>query len=212
MDNLRGALPRARDPVLDTLSAGIAQALVVTGDRGTASATVRAWEKKGRSWGLVYGTLGAVVGRNGFAPPGAKREGDGMTPSGVFPIEFAFGHAREPATLMPYRHIEEDDVWVDDPASPDYNQWRKREATKALSYEELRRAGGLYEVGVAVGYNRNPVKPGLGSAIFFHVWAGEGTPTSGCVAMARGDMLTVLSWLDPLKNPVAILGLEALRA
>jgi L,D-peptidoglycan transpeptidase YkuD (ErfK/YbiS/YcfS/YnhG family) len=100
---------------------------------------------------------------------------------------------------------------VDDPASPDYNQWTKRGVTEALSFEELRRADGLYEIGVIVGYNRRPAKSGLGSAIFFHVWAGEGIPTSGCVATSREDLLTILSWLDPLKNPVAILGSTALQ-
>jgi L,D-peptidoglycan transpeptidase YkuD (ErfK/YbiS/YcfS/YnhG family) len=198
-----------RDPVLGMLSSEIAQALVVAKGPSSISATVSAWERKEQGWFGVRGTFRAAIGRNGFAPRGKKREGDGRTPSGIFPLESAFGYAAKAPTAMPYRRIGKDDVWVDDPASPDYNQWTKRRATEALSFEELRRADGLYEIGVVVGYNRRPAKSGLGSAIFFHVWAGEGIPTSGCVATSREDLLTILSWLDPLKNPVAILGSTA---
>ena len=75
----------------------------------------------------------------------------------------------------------------------------------------MRRNDGLYRIGVVIGYNRDPVKKGLGSAIFLHPWRGEGTATSGCVAMAEGDLLRILSWLEPSKKPKVILGVPALE-
>jgi L,D-peptidoglycan transpeptidase YkuD (ErfK/YbiS/YcfS/YnhG family) len=168
---------------------------------------VLACERHGQGWSDLSGPIPAVVGRNGFATPGAKREGDGTTPSGTFCLEEAFGYAPRIETAMPYRQIREDDIWVDDPASPDYNQWKKKGAVMTRSYEEMRRADGLYEVGIVIGYNRSPALSGRGSAIFFHIWQGRGIPTSGCVAMAREDLLRILSWLDPLKAPAAILGM-----
>jgi L,D-peptidoglycan transpeptidase YkuD (ErfK/YbiS/YcfS/YnhG family) len=174
--------------------------------RVAMAATVKACEKRRGSWPAVLRSFPAVVGRSGFAPIGAKREGDGKTPSGAFPVEAAFGYAEKLRTAMPYWRVGEEDVWVDDPSSPDYNQLKKRGETGASSFEEMKRSDGLYEAGLVLGYNRDPVVKGMGSAIFAHVWKSEGIPTSGCVAMERTDLLAILSWLDPLKNPVIILG------
>jgi L,D-peptidoglycan transpeptidase YkuD (ErfK/YbiS/YcfS/YnhG family) len=186
-----------------------AQALVVAG--GAVSAIASGLERQGRTWTHVFGPYSAVIGRAGFAAPGEKREGDGKTPSGVFPLDEAFGYGERIESAMPYRRIEEDDVWVNDPASPDYNRWAKKGRTLALSFEEMRRNDGLYRIGVVIGYNRDPVKKGLGSAIFLHPWRGEGMATSGCVAMAEGDLLRILSWLEPLKKPKVILGVPAIE-
>ena len=191
--------------VLRSLAGRVGQALVVSG--GPARAVVSAVEKRGQRGSFAFGPFCAVIGRSGFARPGGKREGDGATPSGTFRLEGAFGYAPTLETAMPYRRIEENDVWVIDPASPDYNEWRRKGETCASSFEEMRRPDGLYEVGIVIGYNRQPAERGLGSAIFFHVWRDRGTPTSGCVAMAKEDLLAVLSWLDPEKSPVAILGI-----
>lgn len=168
--------------------------------------TVHALERRGRRWSVKLGPFDAVVGRNGIAPPGAKREGDGTTPSGLFPLEGAFGYASHAVTKMPYRRILEDDVWVDDPASADYNTWKKIAETGGVSAELMRRTDGLYEYGLITGYNRNPVVKGRGSAIFFHVWRGPGIPTDGCIGMAREHMMAILAWLDPAANPLTAIG------
>jgi L,D-peptidoglycan transpeptidase YkuD (ErfK/YbiS/YcfS/YnhG family) len=162
---------------------------------GEVSPIASVLERQGRTWTRVLGPYSAVIGRAGFAAPGEKREGDGKTPSGIFPLEEAFGYGERIISPMPYRR----------------NGWAKKGRTKALSFEEMRRKDGLYRIGVVIGYNRNPVKKGLGSAIFLHPWRGKGTATSGCVAMAEGDLLRILSWLDPSKKPKAILGVSCPR-
>ena len=170
--------------------------------------TVRALEWRGQSWRPAFGPLKAVIGRQGFAPPDEKREGDGRTPSGVFPLPLVFGYDATAPTKMPYRQARVEDLWVDDPASPDYNRWVVRGETAALSFERLRRDDDLYQYGIVIAYNTDPVVAGRGSAIFLHLWAGPDSPTAGCVAVTKADLLKILSWLDPAANPMILLGMD----
>lgn len=150
--------------------------------------------------------IAAVAGVGGFAPPGWKTEGDGRTPSGIYPLEAAFGSAPKPETHMDYRQTTGSDVWVDDVGSPDYNTWTKKGETRATSFEEMERADGLYRYGIVIGYNRNPVVKGRGSAIFIHLRKGKRKPTAGCVAVAERDMLSLLAWLDARQKPLVVMG------
>jgi L,D-peptidoglycan transpeptidase YkuD (ErfK/YbiS/YcfS/YnhG family) len=155
----------------------------------------------------VFSPIPAVIGIHGFAPPGGKREGDGRTPSGVYPLEFAFGYAPSMKTKMPYRQATPNDFWVDDARSPQYNQWvhGKPDAT---SYEVMQRNDNLYEYGVVIGYNKDRV-PGMGSAIFLHVWPSPNGHTAGCVAVSVLDMIRILRWLDPAKSPQITMGTQS---
>jgi L,D-peptidoglycan transpeptidase YkuD (ErfK/YbiS/YcfS/YnhG family) len=170
------------------------------------SAKIYPFERHKSEWSLIYKPIDSTIGENGFALPGKKREGDGKTPSGVYPLEFAFGYYPEIHTKMNYFQATEDDVWVDDVDSSDYNQLVKRGRTNANSFEDMRRNDNLYKYGIVIGYNKDPVVKGYGSAIFFHVWRGEGKPTAGCVAMPEEDITTILGWLDPSKKPLVIMG------
>jgi L,D-peptidoglycan transpeptidase YkuD (ErfK/YbiS/YcfS/YnhG family) len=107
---------------------------------------------------------------------------------------------------MPYRQVHGEDLWVDDPASPDYNRWVVAGQTTATSYERLKRDDDLYKFTLVIAYNTDPVVPGLGSAIFVHLWAGPDSTTAGCIALAEADLLQILPWLDPAAGPVIILG------
>ena len=164
------------------------------------------FDRRATGWSRLAGPLPAMVGRRGFARPGEKREGDGRTPSGLFPLEFAFGYAPTITTKMPYRQATDDDLWVDDVHAPDYNQWVKHGQTTASSFEKMKRDDHRYQYGLEIGYNRHPVVTGLGSAIFIHVWLETGISTSGCVALAESDMVAILDWLDPEKKPLILMG------
>jgi L,D-peptidoglycan transpeptidase YkuD (ErfK/YbiS/YcfS/YnhG family) len=170
-----------------------------------APGKVYALEKSYFAWRQAMNPFNAVIGRKGFAPPGEKREGDGRTPSGVYPLETAFGYAEIINTKMPYRQALADDLWVDDPNAADYNRWVKKHKTRAASYEKMRRDDHLYEYGIVIEYNTKPVIKGQGSAIFLHVWKEPGATTAGCVAVSEPDILKILSWLDPLAGPVIVL-------
>lgn len=136
--------------------------------------------------------LRCALGRSGISSD--KSEGDGATPVGTFPFRRAFYRAdrmAEPRTALDLRAIEADDGWCDDPASPHYN--RPVRLPFAASHETLMREDGLYDIVVVLGHNDDPPVPGLGSAIFLHVAAPGYAPTEGCVALARDDLLDVLS-------------------
>ena len=169
------------------------------------SRKVYALERADSAWREARGPMDAVVGRNGFAPPGEKREGDGRTPSGLYRLGMVFGYAESAATKMPYRQALADDLWVDDINAADYNRWVKQSETRAASFEKMRRDDDLYKYGMIIEYNIDPVVKGYGSAIFMHVWAGARSTTAGCVAVSEEDILSILAWLDPAAKPVILI-------
>jgi L,D-peptidoglycan transpeptidase YkuD (ErfK/YbiS/YcfS/YnhG family) len=109
---------------------------------------------------------------------------------------------------MPYRQATNDDVWVDDPNSIDYNRWVKKQDTHAASYEMMKRDDNLYKYGIVIEYNTDPVIKGNGSAIFLHIRKGEGIPTAGCVAVSEEDIIKIIGWLDPAAAPLIITGIR----
>lgn len=170
--------------------------------------TLYALERHGDKWQTVFEPFDAVIGRNGFAPSGEKREGDGRTPSGIYSLKMAFGYNSTMETKMPYRQALTDDIWVDDQNAEDYNLWVKKSETRATSYEMMKRDDNLYKYGIVIEYNTDPVIKGNGSAIFLHVWKGEGITTAGCVAVSEEDIIKILSWLDPAASPLIITGIR----
>ncbi len=203
---------------LPTVPASLAAALdavgarqclwVIVDDPASINAHVVPLEKRDDGWTPARSAFPAVIGRKGLAPAGEKREGDGRSPAGVFPLGLAFGYASAPevAVRWPYRAMTADDIWVDDPEAPDYNTLTTRGKTSATSFEDMRRRDDLYKLGLVVEYNTNPVVKGHGSAIFLHLWDANRTGTAGCIAFAEADMLGLLAWLDPAaRTQVAIM-------
>lgn len=165
-----------------------------------------AFEKMTGQWQKTFGPMRILIGRNGFAPPDEKQEGDGRTPTGVYPLGLIFGYESVVPTKMTYRRMTTKDIWVDDPSSPDYNRLVEKGKTTARSFEEMILADKRYKYGIVVEYNTNPIVSGKGSAIFLHVQKDEKTPTSGCVALFEEDILKIIDWLDPYKVPIISLG------
>jgi L,D-peptidoglycan transpeptidase YkuD (ErfK/YbiS/YcfS/YnhG family) len=171
----------------------------------STGAALRLFERENTGWRQLDGTISAVAGRNGFAPVGEKREGDGRTPSGVFPLERGFGY--EPfAARLPYLLLTPEMIWIDDPRSPRYNRLADRKDGEGFSHEVMRRDDDLYKYGIVVEYNTREIVPGAGSAIFFHIWRDPSTPTAGCVAATEADIVRLLEWLDPAAHPLAVIG------
>ncbi|HPC02466.1 MAG TPA: L,D-transpeptidase family protein [Syntrophales bacterium] len=194
-------------PMPEGLPDGCTQALLVAGEGSWLFREDRvcAVHRQGDRWVRAFGPFPAAIGRNGFAPPGEKREGDGRTPSGTYRLAYAFGYAGSVSTKMPYRQALEDDLWVDDPDAPDYNRWVRRRETSAASCERMKRDDDLYRYGVVIDYNTDPVVRGRGSAIFLHVWRGARSNTAGCVAVSEANILKILAWLDPAASPVIVI-------
>lgn len=174
--------------------------------RDSSMVKIYAFERTVLGWELRTGPLAGVTGRNGFAPAGDKREGDGRAPTGLFALESAFGYAASITSSMPYQQATENDLWVDDLLSPDYNTWVKRGQTSATSFEVMKLADNRYRHGLITGYNRKPVVKGYGSGIFVHAWLEAGYTTSGCVAFDETELIKLLAWLDPLQQPQILMG------
>lgn len=127
-----------------------------------------------------------------------KREGDGATPAGRFPLRRVLWRADRlapPETGLPLQPLGPRDGWCDDPADPRYN--RPVGLPYPASAERLWRADAVYDVIVVLGHNDDPPRPGCGSAIFLHVARPDFAPTQGCVALALDDLLALLRACAP---------------
>ncbi len=132
-----------------------------------------------------------AIGRGGIRT--AKKEGDGATPAGLFPlrrIHYRPDRLAAPATGLTIRALRPEDGWCDDPADDAYNRLVTRPFD--ASHEILWRQDRVYDLIVELGYNDDPVKPGLGSVIFVHVATPDFSPTEGCIALALEDLLDLL--------------------
>ncbi|HWR29240.1 MAG TPA: L,D-transpeptidase family protein [Negativicutes bacterium] len=189
------------------LSSTVKQALIVQ-DNGSGAFTgqIVLWAQAEGRWQKLK-SFPVVMGKNGFADPGAKEEGDNRTPTGIFNLGTAFGYAGAIDTKMPYRRLTENDFWVDDTASAQYNRWVTG-VPQARSYERLLRSDSMHKYGVVIQYNTNPVIAGKGSAIFLHVWRSPDIGTAGGVAMAEDNLVQILRWLDSEKQPTILLNVK----
>jgi L,D-peptidoglycan transpeptidase YkuD (ErfK/YbiS/YcfS/YnhG family) len=141
---------------------------------------------------LGHGVRPAALGRGSIRA--LKREGDGGTPLGRYPVRQVLYRAdrmARPRTSLPVHAIRSDDGWCDDPASRNYNRLIKLPSRR--SAEGLRREDHLYDLVLVLGYNDRPRVRGKGSAIFMHLARPGFTPTDGCVALSRHDLTMLLA-------------------
>lgn len=136
-----------------------------------------------------------AVGKEGI---GTKtREGDNITPHGVFPIRFGFYRPDRIVDLksrIPFLPIAKDLGWCDAPEDSQYNRLVK--LPYDASFEHLWREDHVYDLIISIGYNDDPVLPGQGSAIFIHLAREDFTPTAGCIALKRDDLLEIIPLLE----------------
>lgn len=148
-------------------------------------------------------TLHCALGRAGMTY--MKREGDGATPIGRWPVAhiwyradrvggFYAGGALNRAAPLNRRA-----GWCD--ATGDRNYNRPVRHPYPASAEALWRDDHLYDVIVVLEYNLLPRVQGYGSAIFMHLAreneGGGLAPTAGCVALRRRDLAIVMRSLRP---------------
>jgi L,D-peptidoglycan transpeptidase YkuD (ErfK/YbiS/YcfS/YnhG family) len=142
------------------------------------------------------GSAVAAVGRAGVKAD--KREGDGATPAGTYPlvsILYRPDRIAAPLSRLPVKPVGPSNGWVDEPADANYN--RPVSLPYPASAEQMWREDDLYDALVVIGYNMEPVVPGAGSAIFLHIATPDFAPTAGCVAVKREILLGLLPLLGP---------------
>ncbi len=148
--------------------------------------------------GIDQHSVRCALGKGGVLSAAEKREGDGATPLGIWPIRYVFyrpDRLARPRTIFPVVALREDDGWCDDVASPDYNRHVKLPFT--AGHEKLWRDDHVYDLIVVLGHNDDPVVPGMGSAIFLHLARDNYAGTEGCVAVTESDLLELLEAAEP---------------
>jgi L,D-peptidoglycan transpeptidase YkuD (ErfK/YbiS/YcfS/YnhG family) len=154
-------------------------------------------------WGA--GARACAVGRAGIGDK--AREGDGITPLGVWPLRrvlYRADRVSAPRTSLPLAPIAPEDAWCDVPGDPNYN--RLVRLPYASIDERLWREDELYDVLAVVGFNDDPVVAAKGSAIFLHLARADYLPTAGCVALKLADLLDALAQFKPTDRLVVTEG------
>ena len=129
-------------------------------------ATARAWVRRDGCWMKAGGPYTARVGRNGVRTN--KREADGATPAGTFPIGGTmYGNSRSPGVSYPYVRLRCGDWWVEDSMSPAYNTFQRvgcgRKPPFKVTTPDLSTSPRAYAHLAVIEYNMHPVVSGRGS-------------------------------------------------
>ncbi|MDQ3283869.1 MAG: hypothetical protein M3Q69_20900 [Acidobacteriota bacterium] len=182
--------------------------VVTTPDWDATRGTMQRYERDDAQWRAVGAPAEVFVGRSGLAwGRGAvpltgegpvKREGDGRAPAGVFTLGTAFGFDERGETKLPWMMLRSTTECVDDAKSAHYNTLVERGANADWDSSEKMRAIDDYRYGVVVEHNTPPER-GAGSCIFLHLASGK--PTAGCTSMRESDLVALLAWLDPAREP-----------
>jgi len=143
---------------------------------------------------LAHGVRRAALGRSGIKA--LKREGEGATPLGRFPVRqvlYRADRVTRPRTVFPLRAIRADDGWCENPADRNYNRLVKLSPRSRA--DRLTRDDNLYNLILILGRNDRPRVRGRGSAIFVHLARPGYAPTAGCIALSHHDLLMLLAQL-----------------
>lgn len=205
------------------LPASSSQCLVgVADDWNSSTATLRFYQKVGGAWRAEGAPWQARLGKSGLVwgaglhpvPAGAatKKEGDWRSPAGVFTLGGVWGYdsqIRKHPKLF-YRKVTPRDLWVEDPASPQYNRNVILDRDPATAWEkkqQMKQTDPAHALKLFIAHNAPPkVVPGAGSSIFFHIWrAGGGKPTAGCTTMDETRLRDLIARIDPAKRPLYVL-------
>jgi L,D-peptidoglycan transpeptidase YkuD (ErfK/YbiS/YcfS/YnhG family) len=138
-----------------------------------------------------------TLGKSGVIAAADKKEGDGKTPLGTFPLRqllYRADRVPRPETGLRVEILTAETGWCEDPAHPDYN--KKITLPHPAGHDRMMREDNIYDYTVVIGYNDAPVSAGKGSAVFMHLARFEFTPTQGCIGLRPEDMRAVLKLCD----------------
>lgn len=143
-------------------------------------------------------TVKCAVGRGGLAEPQHKREGDGKTPIGRYPLRYGF---YDPEVFgdeldgfdFPFLPKPPNYRWIEDRDSPFYNQL----VFETDETQPSRRGERLFDLFIPVGWNDSMPMAAGGSAIFMHAARPDFSGTAGCVVVAHDDLLEMGRRLRP---------------
>ena len=135
-----------------------------------------------------------AVGKRGIGKK--KREGDLITPKGIFKIKKVYyrkDRVKNLITKIKKVAIKKDMGWCDDPKSLKYNKSVK--FPFKYKSEKLFRTDNIYDIIIVLNFNMNPTIKNKGSAIFIHVAKNNLSPTKGCIAIKKKELKKILKFL-----------------
>jgi len=138
------------------------------------------------------------IGQGGTVDAFDKREGDGATPRGIFPLRYGFyrpDRLPAPTSRLAFHPVTTADLWCDTPDHPAYNRWVK--APFSASHEDLMRDDIAYDLILVIGHNDDPPITGLGSAVFIHLDRPDHRSTLGCIAVEPDTLIAILRAASP---------------
>ncbi len=188
--------------------------LVSSKTMSSRTAALQRFERADASapWSPAGGPMPVVLGWSGIRwawSSGAlhkgggpvKREGDGATPAGIFPVGAPFGFAA--ASLPGYVRLRGGKQFcVSEPEAPSYNTIVESRAAN-LAGEDMGTVS-LYRRGLFIDLPTSRAERG-GSCAFIHVWRSPQARTSGCVASAEENIAALQNWVRPKEALIAIL-------
>ncbi len=171
--------------------------IFVIAAHGQTTAWVSMHEKdENGEWKMIMSTPG-FIGKNGL---GKTKEGDGMSPVGVFSFNRAFGIADDPGCAIPYVKADEDTYWSGDVRDGmHYNELVSIKDCPDLNRDDSEHIVDYayeYQYCLNISYNADGT-PGAGSAIFLHCFGNRKPYTGGCVSIPMEQMLFVMQHVSP---------------
>ena len=212
-----GQRPSTGFPVEEARQLVLVTAADALADKGTLRRYARTgpgapWVEAGQPVPCRLGRKGLGQGRGlAAALPGgpAKREGDGRTPAGVFPIPAAFGYASaedaaKAGVRLPYVAVSDRTSCVTDAGSPLFGKvvGPGERPEGGVRQDRMVRDDGANAWGVVIGHNAGAADPQAGTCIFLNVRPAGGPATGGSVGIPAEAAAALAAWLDPAARPV----------
>jgi L,D-peptidoglycan transpeptidase YkuD (ErfK/YbiS/YcfS/YnhG family) len=136
--------------------------------------------------------LKCALGKRGIGEK--KKEGDSITPIGLFKIKYIFyrkDRIKNLKTVLKKKIIKKNQGWCNDSRSEKYNKLIKYPFN--FNSEKLYRKDNVYDIIMVLNYNMNPIRKKKGSAIFIHIAKKNYAKTEGCVAIKKKEMIKLIA-------------------
>ena len=122
-----------------------------------------------------------------------KKEGDNITPIGIYKIsKIYYRKDRIKKLFSKFKLIEikKNMAWCDDSKSKNYNKLIK--LPSKFTHEKLFRKDEVYDLIIPLNFNTKNIKKNRGSAIFVHVANKKFSPTQGCIALKKENLIYLI--------------------
>ena len=136
-----------------------------------------------------------AIGKRGIGKK--QKEGDQITPRGTFKIKkilYRKDKLNYLRSAIKKASIKKNMGWCDDPKSKNYNKLIKYPFN--YKSEKLYRSKNIYDIILVLDFNMRPIKKNKGSAIFIHISNNKYSPTQGCIAIKKKELLKMIEFID----------------